>query len=361
MLLQHIGFNDFFDTHFSSYQEKNFKPARVIRQNKTNYIIMSEVGELTAQLSGKMLHEENSNKPVVGDWVVVSIITDDSLAIIHATLPRKTTVERKSAGIKTEAQVIAVNIDKLILVVGLDDNFNIRRIERYLTMIYDSGAEPIILLNKSDLCDDVEARKAEVESIAFGIPVITISALINFGMDELAEHLQEGKTLALIGPSGVGKSTIINHFMNYEKMVVKKVSDEKHQGRHTTTHRELIILPNGAIMIDTPGMRELQLWGDEDNVSKSFSDIESLSAMCKFHDCKHQSEPGCAITEAIESGELDKKRFDSYLKQLRELKHLSSRKDQLGRHEMNKRGKKFAAQIKAAVKFKKKNNLKTHK
>jgi len=360
MILQHIGFIDFFETHFSPFKEKNFKPARVIRQNKTNYLILSEDGELTAQLSGKMLHKDDKMlKPVVGDWVVISTTDNDSLAIIHDVLPRQTIVERKTAGDKTEAQIIAVNIDKLILVVGLDDNFNIRRIERYLTMIYDSGAEPIILLNKTDLCDDVESRKAEVESIAFGVPVITISALNNFGLDELEEHLSHGKTIALIGSSGVGKSTIINHFMNYEKMKVKSVSDEKHQGRHTTTHRELIVLPNGAVMLDTPGMRELQLWGDEENVSKSFSDIESLSAMCKFVDCKHQSEPGCAIINAIESGELKQKRFDSYLKQLRELQHLARRQDQLGRHEMNKRGKKFAARVKAAVKFKKKNNLKT--
>ncbi len=362
MILQDIGYTDFFIRHFLPYKEKNYIPARVIRENKTNYIVISELGELTAHLSGKMMHaQDKAVKPIVGDWIVVDPQPDNQSAVIQALLPRQTQVERKSAGEKTEVQIIAANIDKLILVVGLDDNFNIRRIERYLTMIYDCGAEPIILLNKADLCENVDDYIAQVEAIAFGTPVLSVSAVNADGLEELEAHLTKGKTIALIGSSGVGKSTIINHFMRYEKMEVKKVSDEKHQGRHTTTHRELILLPNGAIMIDTPGMRELQLWGDEENVAQSFSDIEELAASCKFMDCQHETEPGCSVKEAIGSGELDKKRYKNYLKQLRELKHLAKRKDQLGRHTEKQRCKKFAAQIKDAVKFKKRNNLKSHK
>lgn len=359
MLLPKIGYNDFFEINYLPYKEKNYIPARVIRENKTNYIILSELGELTAHLAGKMLYEqEKTDKPVVGDWVVIKPQSDNQTAVIHAVLPRQTSVERKTAGDKTEIQVIAVNIDKLILVVGLDDNFNLRRIERYLTMIYDSGAEPIILLNKADLCENVDEFTAKVESIAFGIPVLPVSAVNKTGLIELEQYLIKEKTIALIGSSGVGKSTIINHFLNSDKLKVKSVSDEKSQGRHTTTHRELIVLPNGAIMIDTPGMRELQLWGDEDNVAQSFADIENLSEACRFVDCKHETEPGCAVKNAIKTGELDKKRFNNYLKQLKELKHLSSRKDQLGRHELKQKGKKFAARIKDANNFKKRNNLK---
>ena len=361
MNLQDIGFTGFFEANFFPYKEKEYIPARVVRENRTNYVLLSELGELTGHLSGKLMHTQTSiTKPVVGDWVAIDPQPEQT-AVIHALLPRKTSVERKSAGDKTEVQIIASNIDKLILVVGLDDNFNIRRIERYLTMIYDSGAEPIILLNKADLCENVDEYISQVESVAFGIPVISMSAKDENNIEQLEEHLTKQKTIALIGSSGVGKSTIINHFLEYDKMKVKAVSDEKHQGRHTTTHRELILLPNGALMIDTPGMRELQLWADEESASQSFVDIETLAKQCKFADCKHEAEPGCAIKLAIENDELDADRFKSYLKQMREIRHLERKKDQLGRHELNQRGKKFAAQIKQAVKFKKKNNLKTFK
>ena len=316
MQLIDLGWNDFFEANFFEYNQHNFIPARVARENKNNYLLLSEYGELTATVTGKMLFEkDNISMPVVGDWVAVKK-QGNSSATIHSVLTRQSSFERKVAGAETKAQIVASNVNTVFLVNGLDDDFNPRRIERYVTTVWDSGAKPVIILNKADVCDKIEERKIEVESVAFGVPIFIISALTTDGIDELNQFLTKGSTVALIGSSGVGKSTIINHFLGYDKMVVKQVSDEKSKGRHTTTHRELILLDNGALFIDTPGMRELQLWGNEESLKKSFEDIELLSENCRFDDCQHQSEPGCAIKEAIENGEFDQARYNSFLKLL---------------------------------------------
>ena len=351
MQLIDFGWNSFFEEHYNNLNLKQFSPARVMRENKSNYILMSEAGELNAQVTGKMLYEQNEQQlPVVGDWVLIQPF-DDAGAIIHEVLPRQSSFERKVAGEETKAQVVAANVDTVFLVNGLDDDFNIRRIERYINTVYDSGASPVIVLNKADVCNDIASYKAEIESIAFGIPVFIISALNGDGLDEMQAYLKKGNTVALIGSSGVGKSTIINHFLGFEKMKVRDVSDEKSKGRHTTTHRELIRLPSGALFMDTPGMRELQLWGDESTLKKTFEDIEQFAGLCKFKDCQHNNEPGCKVLEAIEAAELVEERLSSFRKLQRELEHLASRKDQYGRHLLKQKGKKFASMIRQKYKI----------
>lgn len=354
MNLIDLGWNDFFKANYSPYKEQNLYPARVVRVNKNNFILIGETGEMTAQAAGKMLNETyNGLIPVVGDWVVIDPGNGQSTIVIQSVLPRKSGFERKVAGDKTKVQVAAANVDTVFLVNGLDDDFNPRRIERYLTTVWDSGASPVIVLNKVDICDDPDDLIKQVDAVAMGVPVLSVSALNDIGMDDLSQYLKPGSTIALLGSSGVGKSTIINYFLGFDKMKVQSTSEEKSKGRHTTTHRELVQLENGALFIDTPGMRELQLWGDEENLKHSFVDIDQIAQNCKFIDCKHVTEPGCAVKQALDSGEIDEKRYENYQKMLRELKHLSRRKDQLGRHLEKQRGKKFASMIKQTKRLKK--------
>jgi ribosome biogenesis GTPase len=337
MSLTEIGWNLFFCEQFEPYQAQGYVPARVVCGQKHIYDVLSDIGELTAQVSGKFRHQASfdSDFPVVGDWVVIQPHLREAKATIHAILPRKTKVSRKvsggasrlSGGI-TEEQVIASNIDTIFIVIGLDRDFNLRRIERYLTFVYNSGANPVIVLNKEDLCVDLETSLAEVESIAYGVPVHALSAKENQGLEPLLRYLEVGKTAALVGSSGVGKSTIINSLLGSERLRVDFISASTNKGLHTTTHRELIVLPTGGIIMDNPGMRELQLWGDEENLKGTFTDIEDLATQCRFHDCRHESEPGCAVREALEQGILDHKRFRSYLKLKKELLYLEKRRHQ---------------------------------
>ncbi len=337
MNLTEIGWNSFFRDHFEPYKVQDYSPARIIRGQKNSYRVFSNFGELTAEISGKFRHNalSNSDLPVVGDWVVIHPYPQEEKAIIHAILPRKSKVsrkvaggaERRSGGI-TEEQVIAANIDTIFIVTGLDRDFNLRRIERYLTLVYNSGATPVIVLNKADICSDLDTRLVEVESIVYGVPVHALSATENQGLEALLEYLETGKTAALIGSSGVGKSTIINRLLGVERQQVKSISESTSKGRHTTAYRELIGLPTGGILVDNPGMRELQLWGDEENLEGIFEDIEDLATRCRFNDCRHESEPGCAVREALEQGILDQKRFQNYLKLKKELLYLEKRQYQ---------------------------------
>lgn len=327
MQLSDLGWNSHFERHFEPYREQNFLPMRIIRENRQNYLAHGECGELVSEVSGRFRHTAIGKGafPTVGDWVAVAARPEEGRGTIQALLPRKSAFQRKVAGVITEEQVIAANIDTVFIVCGLDGNFNPRRIERYLSLAWESGAMPVVLLNKADVCEDAAERQEEVEAIAIGVPVHAISAVRNEGLDVLRDYFPHGKTAAFLGSSGVGKSTIINCLLGAERFPVGEVREDDSRGRHTTTSRELVLLPDGGMVIDTPGLREIQLWGDDDGLRQTFDDIEALAADCRFRDCRHEQEPGCAVQAALNDGRLDSGRFQSYLKLQKELRYLAAR------------------------------------
>jgi ribosome biogenesis GTPase len=327
--LESIGWNSFFAQNFESYAKEGYSAGRVAIQHKTLYVLYTERGELRAETTGKMQYRARGQQdlPVVGDWVVIRSREQEGKATIYDILPRKSKFSRKVAGNKAEEQVIAANIDTIFLVTGLDGNFNLRRIERYLVLAWESGANPVIVLNKADLCEDVENKVGEVESVALGVPVLAMSAANNEGLDALMAHIGKGATGALLGSSGVGKSTIINHLVGKEILKVQEVRQSDDRGRHTTARHELILLPSGGLLMDTPGMRELQLWGGDEGIKDAFEDIEALAQQCRFRDCQHAVEPDCAVQQALEDGTLDPQRFNSYQKLQKELKYQNRKQD----------------------------------
>ena len=329
MQLTDLGWNPFFETSFEQYRSMNYSPMRISRENKEQYMAFSEYGELACEVSGRLRFGAGSKAdfPAVGDWVAGYVNHDEMKATVHAVLTRKSVFSRKVAGQVTDEQIVAANVDTVFIVTGLDLNFNLRRIERYLAMAWNSGAMPVIVLNKSDLCTDAESRKLEVELVAPGVDVCTLSAAHNTGIKSLEKYIIPGKTVAFLGSSGVGKSTIINSLLGTDKQRVNEVSELGSRGRHTTTFRELIVLPGGGIVIDTPGMRELQVWGDEEGLKQVFDDIGELSLSCRFKDCSHENEPGCAILQAVEDGTLDPERLESYYKLKKEFSYLANRQD----------------------------------
>jgi ribosome biogenesis GTPase len=330
MNLADLGWNSDLQRHLAPFAADGLAAARVAREEKGAYVVLAEQEELTAEICGKLRHEAQSrgDLPAVGDWVAVSARPEEGKATIRAVLPRKSRFVRKVRGGRTEEQVIAANMDTVFLVNGLDADFNVRRIERYLTLSWESGAQPVIVLSKADLCDDVAGRMAEAESSAMGTPVHAVSAVRRDGLEVLQKYLTTGRTAVFLGSSGVGKSTLINALLGDERLKTAPVRESDGRGRHTTTRRELIPLPGGGLVIDTPGLRELQLWADGEAVGRTFEDIEALATQCRFRDCAHGSEPGCAVRAALESGELDAGRWRSYVKLQRELRHLAHRQDQ---------------------------------
>jgi ribosome biogenesis GTPase len=335
--LDELGWDAGWASAFEQLHDENLIPARVAAQHRGAYEVWTADGELRARAAGRLYYEHEVGAPVpaVGDWVGIQEAT------ITSILPRRSAFIRKRAGLGSDEQVLAANVDAAFLLAGLDDDFSLRRLERYITTAWDSGAEPIVVLTKADLCDDVGGALLEVESVAIGVPVHPISNVTGIGIDELeSQSLRPGRTVVLLGSSGVGKSTLLNRLAGTELMRTAAIAADG-TGRHTTTHRELVRLPGGALVIDTPGLRELQFW--DGDVSAAFEDIEALAAECRFRDCAHGREPGCAVLGAVDGGALSLDRLRSWRKFQRELESIAARTDHRLRVARKKRWKEIAA------------------
>jgi len=313
-LLKKLGWSPFFGNHFREYAGV-YEPGRVSTVHKTGYQVYTKDGEIRARVSGNL--RQGGDQPATGDWVALSKDVT-GLATIHAILPRKSKFSRKDAGRVTGEQVLVTNIDTVFIVTSLNKDFNLRRLERYLVVARESGAEPVVILSKADVCDDADQKLQEVKEIAPDVTAYVISSVADRGLDQLLPYMREGKTVALLGSSGVGKSTLINALSGRELQKVGEIREDDSRGRHVTTERTLIMLENGGVIIDNPGMRELQLWDVGDGLQSLFSDIEELERQCKFSDCRHETEPGCAIRKALGDGTLSETRLESYRKLQRE-------------------------------------------
>ena len=334
--LEELGWDADWASALGQLEDDNLIPARVAAQHRGAYVVWTATGELRARAAGRMFYEHEVGAPIpaVGDWVGVRDTT------ITSILPRRSAFLRKAAGFGSDEQVLAANVDTAFLLAGLDDDFSLRRLERYLTTAWDSGAAPVVVLTKADLCADVGEAVLSVESVAIGVPVVPVSNVTGEGLDHLTAHLSPGRTVVLLGSSGVGKSTLLNRLAGTELMRTAEIAADG-TGRHTTTHRELVRLPDGALVIDTPGLRELQFW--EGDVDAAFEDIEALAADCRFRDCAHAREPGCAVLNAVDEGRLELGRLRSWRKFQRELEAIAARTDHRLRVARKKRWKEIAA------------------
>ncbi|MDT8067453.1 MAG: ribosome small subunit-dependent GTPase A [Terriglobia bacterium] len=327
MQLSLLGWSPRFAAAFAAHASAGLVPGRVVQQFNHIYTVATEAGEIRAQLSGRLRYHSAAHElPVTGDWVALRVPPDQGAAQVLAVLPRLTRFSRRAAGKGQHEQVLAANLDYAFLVSGLDNDFSPRRIERYLTAAWDSGSTPVVILNKVDLCDDPASRVRAVEQVAAGVAIHVVSALRGDGLGELARYCLPGQTIALLGSSGVGKSTLINRLLGNDLQTTQPVLPDG-RGRHTTTRRELLFCAGGGMVIDTPGMRELQLWDDSEGLQTTFDEIETLARNCRYRDCRHESEPGCAVLEAVTAGTLSAERLSSLHKLQREIAFLDRRDD----------------------------------
>ena len=310
------------------HAKDDVEPARVVAEHRERYTVAASDGEVSAVLGGRARHVAGgrADLPAVGDWIGLSRGVGDGTAVVRFVVPRQSAFVRKSVGDVTEPQVVAANVDVALIATALPGDLSTRRLERYLTLAWESGATPIVLLTKSDLSDGVDSALAQAALAAPGAEIIAVSAVRGDGIDALSTHLRPGRTAVLIGSSGVGKSTLVNRLLGAERQRTAQLTADG-KGRHTTTHRELVRLANGALLVDTPGMRELQLWTADDGLDSTFADFDEYAVSCRFRDCVHDEEPGCAVREAVEAGKLSPARLDHWHHLRRELAWLARRQD----------------------------------
>ena len=349
-----LGWNARLDEAFAPLAADGLVPARVALEHTHIYRVFAAPGEWLARVSGRLRHHaaQRVDFPAVGDWVAVEPPATGGDARIHSVLPRSSRFSRRAAGDPTEEQIVAANIDTVFLVSGLDGDFNPRRIERYLTVAWESGATPVIVLNKADLADDPEAIALEVRVAMPGVDVHAVSCRDAPTLDPLRDYLGFGKTGALLGSSGVGKSSIVNQLIGQELLRTRDVRAADSRGRHTSTARQLVLLPGHGVLIDTPGMRELQLWDTAESLAGTFAEIEARAADCRFRDCQHRSEPGCAVRAAVDAGAIAVDRLESYYKLTAEQAHQDRRKDERGLIEEKRRGRIGAKSLRKVLKDK---------
>jgi len=329
MSLDDYGWDERWSAGFVSLAPAGSEPARVVAEHRGLYRVHTAAGEQAATIAGRLRHDAAgpADLPAVGDWVTVDRDHGGSV-VIRQLLPRRTCFSRKAAGARTDEQVVAANVDMVWIVTAFGPNFNRNRIDRYLALVWESGAQPLVVLSKSDLDEAPEQTAAELETTLVGVPVHAVSAAEGTGLNGLSPLLVAGRTIALLGSSGVGKSTLVNRLAGAEIMGTTGIRADG-KGRHKTTHRQLVLLPNGGLLLDTPGMREIQLWNADTGLEQGFADIEALAPGCRYADCSHTTEPGCAVAAAVEAGELERSRLESYHKLRRELDHLERKQDVL--------------------------------
>ena len=337
-----LGWTDELEAAMTIHRERGFEPARIVAEHRGGYYVRCERGDLLASVRGRLRDDEiTGGMPAVGDWVAICD-APGGRAAIETILPRRTKISRKTPWLKAEEHTLVANVDTVFLVASLDGDFNARRLERYLVTAWDSGANPVVVLTKLDICINPELI-AEAESVAIGVPVLAVSNVSHQGIDAVREYLHPARTIALLGSSGVGKSTLANTLAGREVMRTGHLRNDG-RGRHVTRHRQLLVLPGGEILVDTPGLRELQLW--EGDVDSAFADIAALADECRFSDCAHESEPGCAVLEALATGALDPARMQSYRKLERELFAIKARSSKRVGRELKRRWKARARETK---------------
>lgn len=331
-VIAQYGWSDRLALAFAPHAQAGHTPARVVAQHRDGYLVATDQGELRANLSGRLHHEaQEADPPSVGDWVALALNPADGAATIEAVLPRRTVLTRRAADSLGKLQVIAANIDVVFVVSSMNADLNPRRIERYLAAAWQSGARPVVVLTKSDLSDDPQGQAAEIVALAAGAPVLLVSARDGLGLEALLAQVAPGEVCVLIGSSGVGKSTLVNAFLGQDRMTIAAIREADDQGRHTTSHRQLVLLPGGALLLDTPGIREVGLIDAEEGMSEAFDDIEQLAGDCRFNDCGHSHEPGCAIQAALASGALDPARWANFQKLGLELAAVEQKADRIAK------------------------------